>query len=172
MSLIYAQMGMKVIGAISAFSASSHQAKMDRISRDYNEKMSAISKAMQLNVQTQNEIETKDAAVRARMALDLTAMQDRAEAEVSAAAAGNAGGSVAGTMRGLMRSKLQARQALRTNVKQQARANTQTRRNIEFAAVMGKDISPLGRPSVASAMLGLGAQLLDVYDSHQPPSQK
>jgi hypothetical protein len=172
MSLMYAQMGMKVVGAFSSFSASSHDAKMAKISRDYQQKMAAISAAMQLNVQTQNEIETKDAMVRASVALELTAMQDKAEAEVSAAAAGNAGGSVVGTMRNLMRSRLQARQALRIQKQQQARANTQTRRNIAFGKVMGTDISPLGKPSPASALLGLGANLIDVWESNQPENNK
>lgn len=167
-NLIYGQMGMKALGAYSAYSADKHNSKMEAISRKYQQNMAAISAAMQLGVQTQNEIEQKDAHVRASVALDLTAMQDRAEAEVSSAAAGNAGGSVVGAMRGLMRSRLQANQALRTQAKQQARANTQTRRNIEFSRVMGTDISPIGRPSAASAMLGLGASLLDVYESNQP----
>jgi hypothetical protein len=172
MSLMYAQMGMKAVGALSSFSAAKHGSKMEAISRAYQEKMAGISAAMQLNVQTQNEIEQKDAAVRASAALELTAMQDRAEAEVSAAAAGNAGGSVVGTMRGLMRSRLLAKQALRTNVKNAARANTQTRRNIEFSRVMGTDISPIGKPSVASAMLGLGASMIDIYESHQPENRQ
>jgi hypothetical protein len=172
MSLMYMQMGMKAVGAFSTFSAASHQSKMERISRDYQEKMSAISAAMQLNVQTQNEIDSRDALVRAGVALEITAMQDRAEAEVSAAAAGAAGGSVTGVMRGLMRSRLQAKQALRHQKFQQARANTQTRRNIEFAKVMGKDISPIGKPSAASALLGLGASMIDIYDSHQPDGQR
>lgn len=172
MSLMYAQMGMKALGTFSAFSASRHSAKMEEISRAYQEKMSAISAAMQLNVQTQNEIEQKDAVVRASAALEITAMEDRAEAEVSAAASGAGGGSVVGTMRNLMRSRLRAKQALRTQQQNQARANLQTRRNIEFAKVMGKDLSPIGKPSVASALLGLGSGLIDIYESNQPENRQ
>lgn len=171
MSLMYAQMGMKALGTFSAFSADSHNSKMEKISRAYQQKMAGISAALQLNTQTANEIETKDALVRASVALDLTAMQDKAEAEVSAAAAGIAGGSVVGTMRGLMRSRLQAMQALRTQKQQQARANTQTRRNIAFSRVMGTDISPIGKPSAASALLGLGASWLEIYEKNQPENR-
>lgn len=172
MSLIYAQMGMKALSAFGAYSADRHKAKMETISRAYQEKMAGISAAMQMNVQTENEIEQKDAVVRASMALQTTALEDKAEAEVSAAASGSAGGSVVGAMRGLMRNKLKAKQALRTQQQQAARANLQTRRNIEFAKVMGKDISPIGKPSIASALLGLGAGLLDIIDSNDPANRQ
>lgn len=171
MSLMYAQMGMKALGAFSAFSAASHGAKMDAISRAYQEKMAGISAAMQLNVQTGNEIEARDAAVRASVALETTALEDRADARASAAASGSAGGSVVGTMRGLMRSRLRAKYALSVQKQNQARANTQSRRNIEFSRVMGTDISPIGKPSAASALLGLGANIIDLYESNQPPQK-
>lgn len=167
---MYAQMGMSVVSAFDSFGAAKHSAAMDKVSRDYQEKMSSISAAMQFNTLTENEIGTRDALVRASTAIQVQSMQDRASSEAGAAAAGVTGGSVTSTMRGMMRSNLQAKHSLRKRKEAEARAHTNNRRNVRLAQVMNKDISPIAQPSAASALLGLGASMLDIYDSHQPPS--
>lgn len=172
MSLMYAQMGMSALSALGGYSTAKHNASMKRMMQDYNNSMSAFAAAQALNTQTGNEISVRDAAVTARQTIDLQSMQDRANAEVSAAAAGVAGGSVEAAMRGLTRSKLQAQEALRRKMQAHSRANTETRRGIAINKAMNKDISVIPKPSVASALLGLGASMIDVYDQHQPEGQK
>lgn len=169
MSLMYAQMGMSVISAIGQHSAAKHQYTMDKIARDYREKMSSISAAMQSNTLTANEISTRDALVRAGTAIQVKSLKDRANATVSAAASGVSGGSVTNTMRGLMRSKYQAMHAHQKRREATQRSNTQNRRQLALAKAMNKDITPIQPPSAASALLGLGASLVDIWDSHQPP---
>ncbi len=172
MSLMYAQMGMKVVDALSAHGQAKHKVRMEEIMRDYQQTMSDISAAQQLNTMTANEISARDASIRAASALDIQSLQDRAGAEVEAAAAGVAGGSVRNTMRGLTRSRLMAKKAMHDKVQAQKRSFTQDRRNVALARVMNKDVSVIPKPSAASALLGLGASMIDIYDSHQPDGQK
>ena len=172
MSLMYAQMGMQVISALNGIRQQKHEVRMEEISRKYRETMTAISASQQYNTMTDNEIAMRDAAVRTSVALNVQSLQDRGSAEVDAAAAGVKGGSVQATMRGLMRSRLQARQALRMKVAAQAKSASNDRRNLAFSVVMNKDISPLPRVSTSSALLGLGASIIDTYDSNQPEGQK
>lgn len=169
MSLMYAQMGLSVVSAIGQYGAQQHQYNMQKISRDYQEAMSGISFAMQSNTLTHNEVGARDALIRAGASIQAQSMKDRATARTEAAAAGVAGGSVTNTIRGLQRSRLLAGKALQERQAAQARANTNNRRQAAFARAMNKDISPLQPPSIASSLLGLGASLIDVYDSHQAP---
>lgn len=172
MSLMYAQMGMAAVSAFSQFSQSKHQHKMEEINRKYQETMSGISAAQQLNTLTANEISLRDAAVRAGVSIETQSLEDRAVAEVAAATAGVSGGSVKSTMRGLMRSRLMAQHSLRKKVEAQKRAATQDRRNVALSRAMNKDVSVIARPNTASALLGLGASMIDIYDSHQPHGSK
>lgn len=171
-SLMYAQMGMKVVGGLSAYGEQKHKSRMEEIMRGYQQTMTDISAAQQLNTMTANEVSARDAAMRASVALNVQSMQDRANAEVSAAAAGVSGGSVRSTMRGLMRSRLMAQQAMHNKVQAQKRSFAQDRRNFALNRAMNKDISVIPKPSAASALLGLGASMIDIYDSHQPEGQK
>lgn len=172
MSLMYAQMGMSVVSAFGAHSSAQHATAMDRINRNYRETMTSISTAMQLNTMTNNEIEARDASVRASASLQQQALVDKANAQVSAAAAGVRGGSVANTLRSLDRSQLMAKKTLRDKQAAQARSATNNRRNLQLSRIMGQDISPIQGPSVASSMLGLGASIIDIYDSHQPEGSR
>lgn len=169
---MYAQMGMSVISGLSAHGTAKHNARMETIMRDYNQTMSDISAAQQLNTMTENEISARDASIRAASALDIQSMKDRANAEVDAAASGVAGGSVRNSLRGLTRSRLMAKKAMHEKVKAQKRSFAQDRRNVALARVMNKDVSVIPKPSTASALLGLGASMIDIYDSHQPDGQK
>lgn len=167
--LMAAQMGTRLVSAFGTHSADRHRYNMETISREYREKMSGISFAMQSNTMTQNEISARDAQVRSQEAIQIQAMEQEAEVEAGAAAAGVSGGSVTSAMRGMMRSRLRAYRALEMQKTAQSQTNTSNRRNLALERAMNKDISPIMRPSAASALLGLGAGLIDIYDSHQAP---
>lgn len=172
MSIMYAQMGMSVVSAINTWQNTNYKMKMDALMRDHQNTMSAISKAMSLNAQTDNEIGMRDAVVNASQALQVQSMADKAEGAAGAAASGVTGGSVSAAMLGLERSKLKANSALKARVKAQSKADLQARRNIAVSAAFNKDITASVRPSTASVLLGLGTSLLDIYDTHQPDGQK
>lgn len=168
MSKMYTRMGMAVTGAIGSYATGVHESKLAAMSQAYQNKMADISKAMSLNTMTANEINVRDAAIRASESIQIQAMRDKSEATVSAAAAGVTGSSVASAMRGLDRSKLQATAALKYRLKQQALADLNGRRNLHMSAAYGRNVSPLGRASVGAAMLGLGASMLDIYEDNTP----
>jgi hypothetical protein len=172
MSLMWAQMGTSIISAASQYSAQRHAFTMDSIAREYRENMSNISLAMHNNTLTQNEISARDALVRSGVALQVEGMKQESAAEAGAAAAGVSGGSVTNVMRGMMRSRLMAKHALAQRGAAQSRMNTQARRQAALSAAMNKDITPMVAPSPASALLGLGASLIDIYDSHQTPGNR
>lgn len=172
MSLMYAQMGMAAVGAYSGYQQQKHDAKMQQLQQAYQNKMSDISKAFSLNTQTENEINVRDAGVRASQAIQIQSMQNKSSAIVGAAAAGVHGSSVNSAMRGLTRSKLQASEALNFKMKAQARSDLTQRRNIHLSAAFNRDVSPIGKPSAASALLGLGMSMIDIYDSNQPEGQQ
>ena len=108
---MYAQMGNKAVGVVSDHLLQNTQRKMQLDAQEHRNTMSAISAAMQSNNITREEINTQDSARRLKQQIDLASMQDKGNAEVSAAAAGVAGGSVDNTMRGLTRSAMQANYA-------------------------------------------------------------
>lgn len=171
MSLMYLQMGHRALGAYAGYSAQRHSSKMAEIQKHYQNVMADIAAAQQNNTQTMNEVEVRDAFVRTGIALEVQAMKDQGSAEASAAAAGVKGGSVNSALRGLMRSHMQSKAALTQRKDQQHRANTQARRNIALNRAFSKNRDIIPQPSAASALLGLGAQMIDVYDSHQTPGE-
>jgi hypothetical protein len=161
-------MGMKVMETVNSYGAAKHAATMEGISRKYKQVMTDISAAQQLNVMTENEIAMRDAATRTSVAIDVASLQDGASAEADAAAAGVSGSSVRDTMRGLTRGRLAAREALRLKVLGNATSAHNDRKNLELSRIMQKDISPISQPSIGSALLGLGAGMLDIYEDNQP----
>ena len=172
MSLMYMQMGMSVLDTLSGISQANHEYEMTKMVQKHQHTMSALSTAMNLNTNTRNMVSLRDATVRAKQAVDVQSMQDAASTEAGAAAAGVRGGSVAGAMRGIMRSNLAAKHTVRRNALGQQGAMQQERKNIVLSGVMNRDISVIPKPSVASALLGLGANLIDIYDTHQPDGER
>lgn len=163
---------MSAISAVGQFQQQKHNSKMQEITQAYQNKMADISKAVSLNSMTENEIGVRDAGVRAQESIQIQSMQNKSSANASAAAAGVHGSSVTSAMRGLTRSKLQANEALKFKLKAQSRSDLNQRRNIHMAAAFNRDVSPIARPSAASALLGLGMSMIDIYDSNQPEGQK
>jgi hypothetical protein len=168
MSLMYAQMGMSIIGAANSFGAAKHESKIARMTQAYNNKMADISLAQTKNNLTRTEINIRDAGVRASEAIQLQALEDSAMASVTAAHAGASGSSVDDTMQSLTRSRLRASGALKYRLKQQGAENLNNRRNAQMQAVYGRDVSPISGPSVSASLLGLGVSMLDIYDRNTP----
>jgi len=160
------------ISAISAYSLSRTQFKMDEAARKHKKKMSELSLVLGRNAMTDNENAVRDASVRASAAIGLASAKDNALAEVSAAAAGVAGLSVDGTARGLKQSALRAQAARKANTASQQRAQGKDRLNMELAHIFGRDISVNIAPSATSALLGLGVGLVSQWDVNQPEGSR
>ena len=165
------KMGMQAIGALSDFGIQQTQHRMNVASQEHRNVMNQLSSGIQQNAVTIAEIQTQDSAVRLSEAIQTQSMKDKGSAAVSAAAAGVQGGSVKAAMLGLRRSALQAQDARIRNRDSALTAQAENRKNIELSAIMGRDISVLPAPSAASALLGLGASLVDTWDSNQPKGE-
>ena len=169
---MYAQMGNKAVGVVSDHLLQNTQRKMQLDAQEHRNTMSAISAAMQSNNITREEINTQDSARRLKQQIDLASMQDKGNAEVSAAAAGVAGGSVDNTMRGLTRSAMQANYARIRNLDSQMQAHGNNRKNVTLQQVYNKDVQVFQKPNVGMALLGLTTDLVDTYNKNQPEGDR
>lgn len=166
------KMGNQALGAASTFKLEQTQFRMQTAAREHKNTLNKISSGIQQNAVTIAEIQTQDKAVRLSEAIQTQSMKDKGSAAVSAAAAGVQGGSVKAAMLGLRRSALKAQDARIRNRDAALNAQAENRKNIELSAIMGRDISVLPAPSAASAMLGLGATLVQTWDDNQPEGSK
>ena len=168
--------GMKAIGGavtgIADYAIGSVQADMQAAQQAHGNTMRQLSAAQQQNAVTLGEAQLQDKATRLGASLQLASIKDRGAAEVSAAAAGVAGGSVQQALLGLKRSAIQAQNARMRNLDSQLLASDQQRNNINLAAILGEDISVIQRPSIGSALLGIGVGVMETYDENQPEGSK
>lgn len=166
------QLGAGALGAATDFLVASEQAKMRENARKHNNAMRAISAGEQVKALERKGTATKQAAARAMLADSIVNMQDRASAEVSAAAAGVAGGSVEAVMRDIERSALYQQGNRLDSHENAQRAIEQEKQNVRLQSVMGENVSVVGKPSLASSVLGLGISSIGIYDQHQPEGQQ
>ena len=166
------KMGNQAISGISDYIVQKEQFKMQEQMRKHRETMNAIARAQQLNSLTQQEIDVRDAGVRASVALQIQSAQDKAAAEVSAAASGVSGNSVDATLRNLERSALSANAARKQTLNSKLKAVGQERKNTKLEAIYGRDIGVRLAPSPSMALMNLGKDLLQTYDDNQPKGMK
>ncbi len=166
------RMGVQAFGGVADFMIGGIQASMNEAAQAHSNTMRELASAQATNQVTLAESQIRDKSVRLSAALQQQSLKDQGAAEVSAAAAGVKGGSVDQMMLGLRRSAVQAQDARMRNRDANLLAQDTQRNNIKLASILGEDISVLPQPSVASAMLGLGATLLDTYDENQPKGSK
>lgn len=165
-------MGTQALGAFASFSAQQTQIDMQASALKHRQVLADISSRLQRNAVTINESATQDAAARLGQSIQVASLQNKAQAQVSAAAAGVAGGSADATLRGLQRSELQAQYALKENLTSAMLSHDETRRGITLNSVLGQNTATGLIPSSPSmALLGLGAQIIDTYNSNQPAGQ-
>lgn len=172
MSIMAAQMGLAAISGIGDFMVSGIQADLQRATIAYQNTMNALSAARQKNAVTVNEIRTRDAGMRSEFDIQQAALQQEADAEVMAAAAGVAGNSVDYVMNDLRSSAAKAKYANRRNVNAQLVEMAEQKKTIDLNAIMGRNTQVIPKPSVGSMLLGVGTNLLKIYDSHQPEGQR
>ena len=166
------KMGVQAVGAFTDFALQGIQADMAAAAQAYGNSMRRLSAAQQLNSVSLAEAQLRDKSARLSASLQQQSLKDRGAASVSAAAAGVAGGSVRQALLGLRRSAIGAQDARMRNLNSNLLAQDKQRKNIQLAAILGQDNTVIARPSAASAMLGLGATLIDTYDANQPEGSR
>ena len=166
------QIGSAAFSAHTGLKTQQIQADMQESAQAYSNQMRSISAAQQINAVSQEEVAMGDASRRLEATLQQTSMQDKGVAEVNAAAAGVQGGSVDQALLGLRRSSVQAQHSRLRNLHSGLLASGKQKSNINLARILGEDVSIIQRPSTGSAMMGLGASLIDIMDSNNPDGNK
>jgi len=169
---MYAQMGLSVGQGITGFINQGTAASLAASLQKYRNRMLEITAAMERRTITLNQVSTRDATMRLSFDLQKQAARDQGAATVSAAAAGVQGGSVDATMRGLRQSALNAQAARKARYRGEMRQHFQDGVNLNVGTIMGKDIQVHPRPSILSAAVGIGGNLLDDFDRNQPAGDK
>jgi len=164
-----AQMGLSLVQGWGQYQTASIQARMQQDVQDYKNTMSALSAAQSKNTITSNEISVRDASIRASDALQQQSLKQQGAAAVSAGAAGVSGNTTDLVMRDLVSSAAQANKSRLNELSAQYRAFGQERKNVNLGQIYNKDVSVIPKPSAASALLGIGTNLLSIWDSHQTP---
>lgn len=167
--LMLGQMGLSLVGSATQFASQSIATKMQSAYQDYRNTMSALNAAQTKNAITLNEIAVRDASISEAADIETQSLRDKGAAEVAAASAGVKGNSVNLVMRELAGSAARANKNRIDNLTAQYTAQNQERRNVEVGQVMGKDVSVIPKVSAATALIGAGTSLLNIWDSHQTP---
>lgn len=160
------------VGAYSDYKLSKTQFEMDKASKEHNEYMRKMQYTLVKNTEADDRAALHDQAVNAAVAIGITSKQDKANAEVSAAAAGVAGSTIEGTARGLEQSFLRAHSARKKNERAARRQLDKQALNTDLAHIFGRDVSQLSKPSVAASALGLGVGLVELWDENQPEGMR
>lgn len=172
MKLMYAQMGLSLVQSFASVGVAREQEKMAASVQRYNNTMSALAAAQSNNITTMNEIAAQDASVRDNVSIQQETLIAAGDAAVASGAAGVGGGAVESVMFGIRNSAARAQHARTTALTNQFMQFGQERVNTEIAKVTNKDVTVLPRTSAGTALLGAGANLLKIWDSHQTPADK
>lgn len=170
--LMLSQMGLDLAGTLGSFASARIQADMEESMQKYRNTMSALSAARAKNAITTNEIRTRDANVFQDSMIQRTAMQDQARAELNAAAAGVKGNTIDQVATDLMASEGRAQYARERQHKQQLAEFGEQRRSVAIDLLLNKDTQVIAKTSIGSLLLGAGTSLFDIYQSHQPESNR
>jgi hypothetical protein len=146
----------KIGTPISDFLVGREQQKLQQSMQDYRNEITGISARLQENQTTLQEIDASNASRAADQQLQLLAMSDQANAEVSSAAAGVTGGSSDAVMRGLRRSALNAQRARIDSTDNAMQGLGQQRTNIALSEIFQTDNTVLPKPSFAALLLSVG----------------
>lgn len=168
-SLMMMDMGLSAINGIAGMLISAQERKVQKIMDDYNNTMAALSASESHNALTQNEIAIQDQAKLAEAQDQSLAMIAKEDRRVAAAATGIEGNSVEAGLHSVDRAKAQKSEALSREQSMALRGIGQQRRQVDINLAYGKAITILPNQT-PSQLLGLSANLLDIYKSYQPPT--
>ena len=169
---MYSQMGLSAVQSLGQYASASIQTKLQRSMQEYRNTMSQLSAARAKNAVTINENRAQDAATQAEQMIQRQAIQDQGRQAVDAAAAGVTGNSVEMAARDLRASAGRASYAQERQHQQAMAEMGEQRKSIAIGAIMNQDISVIPKPSAGSMLLGMGTNLLSIYDSHQPEGSR
>lgn len=171
-NLMYMEMGMNVINGIGKFLVGSEQAKLDKAMRRHRETMSALSAAQSMNAITRNQIGTVEANIFADASVQSASLQEQADFNVEAAAAGVIGGSIDVGRSQLVADAARAQTSRKRSFKYEGLGLAQQRKNVELQKIYARDITPIQRPSLGAAFMGITQNLIDTWDRNNPADRR
>jgi hypothetical protein len=163
---------MSLTSSLGEFASARIQAGLEEKMQAYRNTMSKLSAARATNAVQVNEARTVDAATIADAMMQRQALQDQGRVEMEAAASGTTGNSVKMVMDDLKASAGRASYAQKRQTSQALSEMREDRKSIAINSVLNKDIQVIPKPSIGSALLGAGTNLLNIYDSHQPEGSR
>lgn len=170
--IMAAQMGLSLVNTAASFASSSIEAGLSDTMQKYRNTVAALQAARQQNAVEINAIRERRAEANNLLLIEKTSIRDQGIAEVQAAAAGVEGNSVDAVMRDLKASAINASYEVKKQSQEAQREFAEQKRTININRIVGESREVIPRPSPAMAVLGLGTQALNIYNSHQPESQR
>lgn len=171
-SLMMAQMGLGAMGQLSDFMEARNTAKMEKRMQQFRNFATKLNAARQMNAISTNEVRIRDSAMQAQELIQKTSIVDQGRAAVAAAAAGVSGNSVKMVERDLKGSAARASYSQRRQTNQQLSDLSEARTSVAIGAIIGQDMQVIPKPSASALLLGVGAQTLSIYESHQPEGNR
>lgn len=172
MNLMHLQMGVSALGGLANYGIASIESAMQESRRKFNNTMAKLNAAEAHNTITLNQALADDANLNAAMQQEITHMQDSGVAEVNAAVNGARGQVVAGVLQDLRMSNNRAEGARMRQYRVQRYASEVQRYNTDLSAISGQNYMPVSRPSLGTALLGIGSDMAGIYENYQPESRK
>lgn len=172
MNLMMAQMGMSGLSTFASYMDARGEARINKKMQAYRNTIAKLGAARQLNAVTQNEELIKGQAAETDSLIQQQNIVQKGRAAVAAAAAGVAGNSVDVVANDLQASANKVSYAQRRQANQQLAELGETRKTIAINTILGEDIQVIPKPSVGALLLGVGTNMLSIYDSHQPEGSK
>lgn len=171
-NLMYAEMFTGVISGIGQHMVSRENAKLAAAQRKYNRTMSALSASVSRNVITENEADLRDQSVFARLSIQTAAMQEQGQFDVEAAAAGMIGNSIDVGRRQLEADATRARSSIERQALQSRRQLGQARSQVAMDEIRQRDMTPLPKADLGSALFNIGQGLFNTWEAHNPVDRR
>lgn len=146
--------------AIGSYITAKRQAKADKAWQDYNNKLTRMQDAMNQNALTTNENMLRERAARDKFNIEISKYKTTAAAEVASASIGAEGNSVDLVMLEISQNAARAQNEIETDADYQYMGIQQQRRSSKMQAEMQLDYTQIVKPSIASAVLGWGADTM------------
>lgn len=165
-----AAIGQALVGAGTALTnhlLAREQTKLQREFQRHKNAVLGLNANLQRDALELKEIDARQADRDLSEQIQMQGMAQKAQAEVSAAAAGVTGGSVEAVMTGLERSAMRAQAARMENTSSLFRQLGQQRRDINVGQILGEDRTVIPGPSVGSLLLSMGTSALQGYGSQK-----
>ena len=170
--LMLAQMGLAAVSSFTSYRAERSRAKMENMYREYSNVMQGLARARASNMSTLNKVRIRDAGIAEEEAIQLQSLVLQGQANARAGAAGTSGNSTALVMRDILASAARAQYNRSERVKTSWLSENYRRLEGDIQSIQSRNTRVIPKPSPFSAMLGLGTNLLNIWDSHQPPGEK